>query len=91
MNHSLNETQANTDMNPIENLHSLEDLPHGALRHQVVHRLLNAIFLGDLPSGTRLIVMKLAAHFGLSSTPVREALVELEAVGIIQFVHNRGA
>jgi DNA-binding GntR family transcriptional regulator len=78
-------------MNPIENLKSLENLSHGALRHQVVQRLLNAIFLGDLPSGTRLIVMKLAAHFGLSSTPVREALVELEAVGIIHFEHNRGA
>jgi DNA-binding GntR family transcriptional regulator len=78
-------------MNPIENLKSLENLSHGALRHQVVQRLLNAIFLGDLPSGTRLIVMKLAAHFGLSSTPVRESLVELESVGIVQFEHNRGA
>jgi DNA-binding GntR family transcriptional regulator len=52
---------------------------------------LDAIFVGDLPSGTRLIVMKLAAQFGLSSTPVREALVELEAVGIVCFEHNRGA
>lgn len=78
-------------MNPIENLPSLGDPFRGALRHQVVRRLLDAIFVGDLPSGTRLIVMKLAAQFGLSSTPVREALVELEAVGIVCFEHNRGA
>jgi DNA-binding GntR family transcriptional regulator len=78
-------------MNPIENLPSLSDPFRGALRHQVVRRLLDAIFVGDLPSGTRLIVMKLAAQFGLSSTPVREALVELEAVGIVCFEHNRGA
>jgi DNA-binding GntR family transcriptional regulator len=78
-------------MNPIEKLKSLENVSHGALRHQVVGRLLNAVFQGELPSGTRLIVMKLAAHFGLSSTPVREALVELEAVGIVRFEHNRGA
>jgi DNA-binding GntR family transcriptional regulator len=35
--------------------------------------------------------MKLAHRFGTSSTPVREALVELEAVGVVQFIHNRGA
>jgi DNA-binding GntR family transcriptional regulator len=39
----------------------------------------------------RLVVHKLADRFGISSTPVREALVELEAVGMVRFVHNRGA
>jgi DNA-binding GntR family transcriptional regulator len=85
------EVAHNRGMNPIESLQSLENQFQGALRHQVVRRLLSTIFLGDLPSGTRLIVMKLAAQFGLSSTPVREALVELEAVGIVRFEHNRGA
>jgi DNA-binding GntR family transcriptional regulator len=78
-------------MSPFDKLKTSDVLSRGALRHQVVHHLLTAIFLGDLPSGTRLIVMKLAAQFGLSSTPIREALVELEAVGIIRFEHNRGA
>jgi DNA-binding GntR family transcriptional regulator len=74
-----------------EQIQQLGALTQGALRHQVVRRLLGAIFQGELPAGTRLIVMKLAAQLGLSSTPVREALVELEAVGMIKFWHNRGA
>ena len=62
----------------------------GALRHEVMRRLLKSIFLGELPAGSRLMVMKLAERFGTSSTPVREALVELDAVGVVEFVHNRG-
>jgi GntR family transcriptional regulator, rspAB operon transcriptional repressor len=76
-------------MNPIKGLKSPEI--YTALRHQVVQRLMNAIFVGELPAGTQLIVMKLAKHFGLSTTPVREAFLELEAVGLIRFEHNRGA
>lgn len=49
------------------------------------------VFHGAMPAGTRLIVQKLAARFGISSTPIREALVELESVGLVRFVHNRGA
>lgn len=66
-------------------------LARGALRHAVVNRVMAEIFHGDLPAGTRLIVQKIAARFGISATPVREALVELEAVGLVHFVHNRGA
>jgi len=66
-------------------------LSRGALRHEVVRRLLSEIFHGQVPAGARLVVQKLAARFGISSTPVREALVELEAVGLVRFVHNRGA
>ncbi len=81
----------NRGMNPPENTLFPKTLSHGALRHQVVRRLLNSIFLGESPSGAQLRVMKLAAQYGLSSTPIREALVELESVGMISFVHNRGA
>jgi len=68
-----------------------EPLTRGAFRHEVVNRLLVDIFQGHLPSGTRLRVMKLAEQLGISSTPVREALVELESIGVIEFIHNRGA
>jgi DNA-binding GntR family transcriptional regulator len=70
-----------------------EDQPLGrsALRHELAKRLLVEIFQGEMPAGTRLIILNLAERFGLSSTPVREALLELEADGVIQFVHNRGA
>ncbi len=69
----------------------LGTLQRGALRHQIVKRLLRTIFEGELPAGNRLIVLKLADWFGTSSTPVREALVELAGIGVVEFVHNRGA
>jgi len=78
-------------MSTVHALDQIDSLPRGALRHDVVKRLLGAIFQGELPVGTRLVVQKLAHRFDVSSTPVREALLELEVVGLIQFVHNRGA
>jgi DNA-binding GntR family transcriptional regulator len=63
----------------------------GAWRHELVRILLGEIFDGTIPAGSRLIVLNLAERFGLSSTPVRESLLELEAVGVVQFMHNRGA
>lgn len=62
-----------------------------ALRHEVVRRLLLEIFRGNLPAGTRLITQKLSKHLGISATPIREALVELEAIGMVDISHNRGA
>jgi DNA-binding GntR family transcriptional regulator len=62
-----------------------------ALRHQVVRRLLLEIFRGTLPAGTRLITHKLSEQLGISATPLREALVELEAIGMVDISHNRGA
>ncbi|MBN2023347.1 MAG: GntR family transcriptional regulator [Pirellulales bacterium] len=66
-------------------------LSRGALRHEVAKRLLAAIYRGQLPANTRLVVQKLAEQFGISATPVREALLELEVVGIVGCSHNRGA
>jgi len=63
----------------------------GALRHDVVKRLLMSIFQGELPADTRLAAKRLAEGLGISATPIREALVELEAVGLVELLHNRGA
>jgi DNA-binding GntR family transcriptional regulator len=68
-----------------------ELLSRGALRHELAKRLLIEIFQGKMPEGTRLIAMNLAARFGVSSTPVREALFELEASEVVEVIHNRGA
>jgi DNA-binding GntR family transcriptional regulator len=68
-----------------------EVLSRGALRHELAKRLLIEIFSGKMPEGTRLIAMNLAARFGVSCTPVREALFELEASEVIEVIHNRGA
>ncbi|WP_197528329.1 GntR family transcriptional regulator [Aeoliella mucimassa] len=67
-----------------------DPLHRSAIRHYVVDGLLLEVFRRDLPAGSRLIVQQLTSKFGVSSTPVREALVELESIGIVEFVHNRG-
>ena len=61
------------------------------LRHEVVRLLLREVFRGNLPAGTRLITQKLSEQLGISATPIREALVELEAIGMVDISHNRGA
>ncbi len=78
-------------LDALDGLNDAGSLSQGALRHDVVLRLLEAIFHGRLPAGTRLVAQRLAERFGISPTPIREALVELEAAGVVRFVHNRGA
>src|SRR5215208_243235 len=49
------------------------------------------VLSGEIPSGTRLRQEAIAREFGVSRTPVREALRQLQAVGIAHLEHNRGA
>ncbi len=65
-------------------------LPQRALRRNAVASLLAAIFKGQLKAGDWLNAQKLAEQFGVSATPIREALVELAGVGIVEMQHNRG-
>ena len=69
----------------------IEPLTTNALRHAVVRKLLEALLRGELPAETRLVAQKLAKELGISATPVREALLELKVLGIVEFYHNRGA
>ena len=49
------------------------------------------IFHGRLRAGQRLVTEKLARRFGVSHTPIREALIELAAIGIVEMFPNKGA
>jgi len=49
------------------------------------------VLSGEFPSGSRLRQESLASEFGVSRTPVREALRKLQAAGIVQLEPNRGA
>jgi DNA-binding GntR family transcriptional regulator len=49
------------------------------------------VLSGELASGSRLRQESLASEFGVSRTPVREALRKLQASGIVQVEPNRGA
>jgi DNA-binding GntR family transcriptional regulator len=44
----------------------------------------------DLPPGERLVENELAARFGVSKTPVREALALLDADGLVDMIPYRG-
>ncbi len=49
------------------------------------------VLSGDIPTGTRLRQESLAAEFGVSRTPVREALRKLQASGLVELQPRRGA
>jgi DNA-binding GntR family transcriptional regulator len=57
----------------------------------VADRLADAIQRGVYPPGTHLRQNQLAAEFGVSTTPVREAFALLRSQGILQIDPHRGA
>ncbi|POF62881.1 GntR family transcriptional regulator [Novacetimonas maltaceti] len=63
----------------------------GAASIVVGTALRNAILTGKLPAGQALPQSELAGGFGTSIIPVREALKQLEAEGLVTFMPNRGA
>jgi DNA-binding GntR family transcriptional regulator len=62
-----------------------------ALVDKLASRLHARVLSGDLPAGTRLRQEALAEEFGVSRTPVREALRKLQAAGLVELQPNRGA
>lgn len=64
---------------------------HGLRRQAIVESLLADVFQGRLRAGQHLVTQELAQRFGVSHTPIREALISLAGVGIIDLAPNRGA
>lgn len=58
---------------------------------QIRRTIADQIVTGELAPGARLEELDLAARFGVSRTPVREALRDLAATGLIQMRPRRGA
>ncbi len=65
--------------------------PDVGLRPLILRQLIRAMFGHRLVTGDRLVVSKLATQLGASSTPVREALLELSTLGLVELIPNRGA
>jgi DNA-binding GntR family transcriptional regulator len=64
----------------------------GATRtDSLLSALADRIVSGDLPPGTALDETQLAARFGVSRTPVREAIRQLATMGLVEARPHRGA
>ncbi|WUW20786.1 GntR family transcriptional regulator [Streptomyces sp. NBC_01463] len=60
------------------------------LRDQVAHALRAALISGELKPGTVYSAPALASEFGVSATPVREAMLDLAREGLVEAVRNKG-
>ncbi len=68
----------------------IDTLAHTQLRRVVADRLRSAILEHEIQAGEWLRQEQLAARFGVSQTPVREALKDLAAEGLVEHVPYRG-
>jgi DNA-binding GntR family transcriptional regulator len=59
-------------------------------RDQVAHALRAALVAGQLRPGELYSAPALAARFGVSATPVREAMLDLVREGLVETVSNKG-
>lgn len=60
------------------------------LRSQIASALRDEILAGRLSTGRQFTVKEIAEQFGVSATPVREALIDLAAQGLLDIEHHRG-
>ncbi|WP_406313875.1 GntR family transcriptional regulator [Streptosporangium sp. NBC_01639] len=61
-----------------------------SLREQVAHALRAALITGEMRAGVIYSAPALAAQFGVSATPVREAMLDLAKEGLVEAVRNKG-
>ncbi|HSJ84478.1 MAG TPA: GntR family transcriptional regulator [Acidimicrobiia bacterium] len=60
-------------------------------REFVRDQLRQQILSGEVPGGARLVQTQVASDFKVSTTPVREALLDLASEGLVRFDSHRGA
>lgn len=61
-----------------------------SLREQIAERIRTDVLCGRLPEGERLNEVKLGEQFGVSRTPIREALQQLMHEGLLEGRPNMG-
>lgn len=59
-------------------------------RHRVREALQERILSGELPAGSKLVQQRLAEELGVSQAVVREAVLELQAYGLVDAEDHRG-
>lgn len=59
--------------------------------HKLRDEIENGIVIGEFAPGERLDEVQLAKRYGVSRTPIREALMQLSAIGLVETRARRGA
>ena len=72
-------------------LHTSQIIIRKSLHHELVDRLQSMIINSDLKPGTKVPEKRLCEQFGVSRTPLREALKVLASDGLVRLEPNRGA
>jgi len=67
-----------------------QPIPRRPLRHDILKILLDRILRGQLPIGQKLNEPQLAEELGVSRTPLREALVQLQHAGLVESRQGKG-
>jgi DNA-binding GntR family transcriptional regulator len=64
---------------------------HGLRRQAIAETVLKDIVQGVIRPGQHLVAQGIAQRLGVSLTPVREALIALAGIGVVDLLPNRGA
>lgn len=64
---------------------------HLTLREKILEHIRDAIVSGSLKAGSHVSEPELAARYGISRTPIREAFRQLETEGYLTVIPRRGA
>src|SRR5579862_6847083 len=67
-----------------------QPLKQGSVKTRVADAIRHAIYSGKLRPGDPLLEMQLAKDFRVSQTSVREALIQLEQLGLVRRFPNKG-
>lgn len=69
----------------------MRQIGHRTLSSAISEQIRQEILSGKHPAGSQLRQDALAASFGVSRIPVREALIQLESEGLVQILPHKGA
>jgi DNA-binding GntR family transcriptional regulator len=71
--------------------HGIATYRHGGHRQAILESLLEGVLRGTFQAGQHLVTQTLAEQYGVSHTPIREALIALAGIGVVDLPPNRGA
>ena len=76
-------------MDDMKTLQPIKDT--GSLRARVFAELEHSILSGEYKAGDTMNELRLSRDLGVSRTPIREALMQLELEGLVETIQNKGA